>query len=284
MQVFRQIESLQTALHLLPKTASVGFVPTMGALHAGHISLINKSKETATRTVVSIFVNPTQFDKAEDLENYPITIQSDLKKLQQAGCDYVFIPDVKEMYGDDVTSLSYDFKGLDRVMEGAHRSGHFEGVATIVLKLFEIVQPNYAFFGEKDFQQLQVIRYLVKENDLSLEIIGVPIFRENDGLAMSSRNTRLTALHRKEAPFIFKTLQKVQELFGTKNVKEITDWVYNQFERHPHLDLEYFMIAEEESLKPAKPEAPINDVENKFRAFIAVYAGKIRLIDNIALK
>lgn len=283
MQVFRKIESLQMALHLLPKTASVGFVPTMGALHEGHISLIKKSKEIATRTIVSIFVNPTQFDKAEDLENYPITIQSDLRKLQEAGCDYIFIPDVKEMYGDDVASVSYDFKELDKVMEGAHRHGHFEGVATIVLKLFEVVQPNYAFFGEKDFQQLQIIRHLVKDHDLSLEIIGVPIFREDDGLAMSSRNARLTVLHRKEAPFIFKTLQKAKRIFGTKSVKETMDWVYDQFERHSHLDLEYFSIAEEESLQPAKPEANKKDVKKKYRAFIAVYAGKIRLIDNIAL-
>lgn len=283
MQVFRQIESLQTALHLLPKTASLGFVPTMGALHEGHISLIKKSKETTTRTAVSIFVNPTQFDKVEDLDNYPITIQSDLRKLQEAGCDFVFIPDVNEMYGDEVKSSSHDLNGLDKVMEGAHRSGHFEGVATIVLKLFEVVQPNYAFFGEKDFQQLQIIRHLVKDKDLPLKIIGVPIFREDDGLAMSSRNARLTTLHRKEAPFIFKTLQKANKLFGTKNVKETTDWVYDQFERHPHLDLEYFTIAEEEGLEPANPDAHKNDVNKRYRAFIAVYAGKIRLIDNIDL-
>jgi len=279
MRVFTTIKSLQKALHDLPNEELIGFVPTMGALHQGHLSLVNSAKSKADVVVVSIFVNPTQFDKEADLVNYPSTLKADLALLKKLDCDFVFTPSVVEMYGENTKSISYDFDGLESVMEGAHRTGHFDGVGTIVKHLFEIVKPDYAFFGEKDFQQLQVIRKLVDIENLKLKIIGIPIHREEDGLAMSSRNTRLTKEYRKAAPFIYKTLLAAKRKFGTKNAQEISEWVTVSFKKHPLLALEYFTIADEETLLPIQNIEPTQ----KYRAFIAVFAGDIRLIDNIAL-
>ena len=279
MRVYTSIKSLQTALNKLSKEVSIGFVPTMGALHQGHLSLVEKAKEQTDKVVVSIFVNPTQFDKQEDLEQYPVTVQEDLELLKKVNCDFVFIPSVAEIYSDSVESQNFDFDQLDKVMEGAHRKGHFDGVGTIVKKLFEIVKPDKAFFGEKDFQQLQIIRKMVSKEQLPIEIIGVPIFREPDGLAMSSRNMRLTREYRNAAPFIYKTLRTAKQLFGTKNAVEVSEWVVNEFQKHPLLKLEYFTIADETTLKPIQNR----ELTQKYRAFIAVFADTIRLIDNIAL-
>ena len=197
---------------------------------------------------------------------------------EQAG-DFVFTPSVDEMYANRMKATQFDFDGLDQVMEGEHREGHFDGVGTIVKRLFEIVKPDYAFFGEKDFQQLQIIKKLVEKENLDIEIIGNPIFREEDGLAMSSRNARLLKEYRLAAPFIYKTLQKAKELFGIKNVEELTEWVNKAFKKHPLLELEYFTIANETTLLPIQKTKSTQ----KNRAFIAVFAGEIRLIDNIAL-
>ncbi len=279
MRVYTSIKSLQTALNKLSKEVSIGFVPTMGALHQGHLSLVEKAKEQTDKVVVSIFVNPTQFDKQDDLEQYPVTVQEDLELLKKVNCDFVFIPSVAEIYSDSVESQNFDFDQLDKVMEGAHRKGHFDGVGTIVKKLFEIVKPDKAFFGEKDFQQLQIIRKMVSKEQLPIEIIGVPIFREPDGLAMSSRNMRLTREYRNAAPFIYKTLRTAKQLFGTKNAVEVSEWVVNEFQKHPLLKLEYFTIADETTLKPIQNR----ELTQKYRAFIAVFADTIRLIDNIAL-
>lgn len=287
MQVFTSIKSLQEALKMLATNHSIGFVPTMGALHKGHISLLQTAKKMTDLVVVSIFVNPTQFDKKEDLTNYPSTLQNDSKQLESEACDFLFIPSVKEMYAENIKAQSFDFDGLDLVMEGAHRLGHFNGVATVVKKLFDIVKPDYAFFGEKDFQQLQIIKKMIEKKKLAIQIIGVPIYRELDGLAMSSRNARLTESYRKEVPFIYKILLEAKEFFGTNNTLDTIKWVEMNFRKHSTLKLEYFNIADETNLITIQKENPTAVVSKhthkKYRAFIAVFAGNIRLIDNIAL-
>lgn len=279
MQVFKEIKSLQKELNSKGQNQSVGFVPTMGALHEGHLSLVKSAKAENDFVVASIFVNPTQFNNASDLENYPVTLEEDLRMLEEAGCDLVFTPSVSEMYAENVSSEVFSFDGLEHEMEGKFRAGHFDGVGTIVRRLFEIVNPTNAYFGEKDFQQLQIIRTMVKNLELSVNIIGCPIFREDDGLAMSSRNTRLTKEHRNAAPMIFRVLSEAKSRFGTENVNDIVQWVENEFKREPLLQLEYFEIADENTLKSVKK------IENNanYRAFIAVFAGEIRLIDNINL-
>ena len=278
MEIFKTKSELKKYLSdLRQKKISIGFVPTMGALHQGHLSLISHGKNKNDIMVVSIFVNPTQFDNKEDLEKYPKTLENDIKLLESVNCDVLYTPTADEIYDDNVVSEKFDFNGLEHQMEGKFRDGHFDGVGTIVKKLLEIVTPGKAYFGEKDFQQLQIIKKLVEKHQLPVKIKGRPIFREDDGLAMSSRNARLTKEHREEAPFIYKTLKKAKKKAGTKNVQEITKWVLKQFEKNPLLELEYFTIAEEETLETAKDINP----NKEYRGFIAVYAGKIRLIDNI---
>jgi pantoate--beta-alanine ligase len=258
---------------------TIGFVPTMGALHQGHLSLVKKAKKKNDIVVVSIFVNPTQFDKKEDLTNYPKTIENDTQLLESISCDVLFFPSVEEIYDHHILSEKFDFDGLEHQMEGKFRPGHFDGVGTIVKTLFKIVAPNKAYFGQKDFQQLQIIKKMVRKNRLNVKIKGCPIFRENDGLAMSSRNTRLSEEQRAAAPFIYKVLKKVRKKFGPENIIELNEWVENQFKMHPFFKLEYFTIADEKSLETIKNR----ESNKKYRAFIAVFAGKIRLIDNIRL-
>ena len=279
MLVFAKIKSLQQEIESLKKSYSIGFVPTMGALHQGHLSLIQQAKKENDIVVVSIFVNPTQFDKQEDLINYPKTIDKDLSLLKSVYCDIVFTPTSEEMYCNTIQSKSFDFDGLEYQMEGRFRDGHFNGVGTIVKRLFEIVMPTKAYFGEKDFQQLQIIRKMVHKHQIPVKIIGCAIYREKDGLAMSSRNERLTKEHRKSSPFIYKTLKEAKIKFGTKNALEVIKWVENKFQNHPLLKLEYFEIADEDTLLPIENK----NQEQKYRAFIAVFADKIRLIDNISL-
>lgn len=279
MQVFESVHSIHEALIKIKTKQSIGFVPTMGALHQGHLSLIEKARSENDRVVVSIFVNPTQFDKAEDLLHYPRTLESDLALLEESGCDYVFAPTPEDIYNSDIKSLRFNFGGLESAMEGKHRKGHFDGVATIVKKLFEIVVPDTAYFGEKDFQQLQIIKKLVAQYKLPVKIIACPIYREMDGLAMSSRNTRLTPEQRNEAPFIYKTLKKARQLFKDQSIDKVIAWVENEFKNNPVLSLEYFEIADSTSLQSAKRKSK----KARYRAFIAVYADTIRLIDNIAL-
>lgn len=259
---------------------SIGFIPTMGALHQGHLSLIKKAKKKNDIAVVSVFVNPTQFDNKEDLAKYPKTYNNDVALLESVNCDVLFFPSVEEIYAENVTSEEFDFDGLEHQMEGRFRDGHFDGVGTIVKTLFEIVEPDTAYFGKKDFQQLQIIKKLVEKYNLPVKIKGRPIFREDDGLAMSSRNTRLTKEHREAAPFIYKTLKKAKKKFGAKSPEDLTKWVEKQFKKHPLLELEYFTIADEKTLQT------VTEIKEnmKYRAFIAVFAGDIRLIDNIRLK
>lgn len=281
MAVFHTKESLKAELlQLKNKGRTVGLVPTMGALHKGHLSLVKEAAAQNNVVVVSIFVNPTQFDNKEDLNKYPRDLEADTKLLTSVVPDIIiFAPEVEEIYTGDVSSASFDFDGLEFRMEGRYRKGHFDGVGTIVKRLFEIVAPHNAYFGEKDYQQLQVIKTLVKKHQLPVQVHGCPIEREENGLAMSSRNERLTKEQRKEGGFIYRTLQTAKEKFGTESATEVREWVTEQFKRHPLFELEYMEIADADTLQTAD----VKTNNRKYRAFIAVYAGDVRLIDNIAL-
>lgn len=256
---------------------SIGFVPTMGALHAGHISLVRKAREENDIVISSIFVNPIQFNNPDDLIKYPRTLEKDLQLLEEAGCDLVFYPSVDEMYPEKVKK-EYDFGDLANVMEGEFRPGHFNGVAIVVQKLFDITMPHRAYFGEKDYQQLQIIKALVRIENLDVEIRPCPISREKDGLAMSSRNERLTPEMRRAAPYIYMILNEAKGMALNHTAAQITKFVKFKFDEHPLLKLEYFSIASGDDLQPVTGHASKGDM-----GFIAVFAGDIRLIDNIQL-
>lgn len=281
MLIFNRQEELKNHLKSVsgPNT-TIGFVPTMGALHKGHLSLIKNSLAENQITIVSIFVNPTQFNNAEDLEKYPRTLEIDTKKIEAVSKEVIiFAPSVEDIYQGNTVSASFNFDGLENQMEGAHRPGHFDGVGTIVKRLFEIANPTNAYFGEKDFQQLQIVKKMVKKHHLSVNVIGCPIFREENGLAMSSRNERLSLKAREDAALIYKTLKTAKEKFGTNSAKEVTEYVENVFKQNSDFKLEYFEIADEEELISSAE----NKKDKKYRAFIAVFINNIRLIDNIAL-
>ncbi len=259
---------------------SVGFVPTMGALHEGHAALIRRASAENQLVVVSIFVNPTQFNNAADLAGYPRTLGKDSVLLEQSGCDILFFPEVSEMYPDGVQEVGpkIDLGGLDKPMEGAHRPGHFAGVIQVVQKLFDAVGPCKAYFGEKDFQQLAVIRKMVKMLGQPVEIIGCPIVREADGLAMSSRNMRLTPEERKAAPAISKALFKAKEAWPALDAAAVKALVAAEIAREPLMKLEYAEVADTETLQPVKPGQTTNAV-----LCVAVHLGNVRLIDNVVL-
>ncbi len=262
------------------KNHSIGLVPTMGALHRGHISLVEKALSENDLTVVSIFVNPTQFDQRDDLEKYPRNLQRDLDLLQGSnGRLAVYSPSVEEIYGGDVNSQIYDFDGLDQVMEGAFRKGHFNGVGTVVELLLRTVGPDRAYFGEKDFQQLQIIRKMTEIKNLPYAIIGCPIEREPNGLAMSSRNERLSSDTRAEAGIIHQGLMTAKTHFGTENAERTKARARSLVEGRPGFEVEYFEIADEADLRPMVQLEP----GHTYRAFIAVYADGVRLIDNLRL-
>ena len=256
----------------------IGFAPTMGALHEGHLSLYKAAKKENDEVISSIFVNPTQFNNPDDFQKYPKTLEKDLELLEKAGVDAVYVPNVEEMYPDGLNSKKYDFDGLENEMEGKYRPGHFDGVGTIVEELFRQVQPHNAYFGEKDYQQLAIIKKMVEKTKLPVKIHGVPTLREEDGLAMSSRNVRLTETQRKEATIIYETLTKVKEWFKVISVEEIKLRVLEIF-RNSNFELEYFVIADEKTLK----ETDFFYKDKNYRAFIVAYAGDVRLIDNMHL-
>ena len=256
----------------------IGFAPTMGALHQGHLSLYKAAKKENNEVISSIFVNPTQFNNPDDFQKDPKTLEKDLELLEKAGVDAVYVPNVEEMYPDGLNSKKYDFEGLENEMEGKYRPGHFDGVGTIVEELFRQVQPHNAYFGEKDYQQLAIIKKMVEKTKLPVKIHGVPTLREEDGLAMSSRNVRLTETQRKEATIIYETLTKVKEWFKVISLEEIKQKVTDIF-RNSNFELEYFVIADEEMLK----EANAIDENKEYRAFIVAYADTVRLIDNMHL-
>jgi len=279
MEVFKTVKSLQDSLSGIWESKSLGLVPTMGALHEGHLSIVKRAKSECDLCLATIFVNPTQFDKKEDLDNYPNTLEEDLKALEESGCDYVFTPSPEEVYPKNLVSDKFEFDGLDHVMEGKFRPGHFDGVATIVKKLFEIIKPDKAYFGEKDFQQLQIIKKMVEQEHLPIDIVPCPTFREPDGLAMSSRNLRLTQEQRAAAPMIYEVLTRCKQLFPYNDPKSIKNFVKNEFDKSDILDLEYFDIADNQTLVTSDKFTP----NTSYQAFIAVFAGSIRLIDNISL-
>lgn len=255
---------------------SIGFVPTMGALHAGHISLVNHSVINHNFTVVSIFVNPTQFNNPEDFEKYPITLESDIQMLEAAGTDLLFLPSVKEMYPVPDTRI-FEFNGLDRIMEGKFRPGHFNGVAQIVSKLFDAVKPHIAYFGQKDFQQLAIIRHMATQLNYPIEIVACPIVREADGLAMSSRNMRLNASQRKKAVLLSQALLLAKKLADQgEKLSKIKQFVQNLFVGDAEFLFEYFEVVDTTSLQVLND---LSESQNR-TACIAVHVGDIRLIDN----
>jgi pantoate--beta-alanine ligase len=282
VEVYKEKQRITKALEALKaKKLTIGMVPTMGALHQGHLQLVKEGLNENDIVVVSIFVNPTQFDNKNDLVNYPRTLDADVKLLENVSPNniLVYAPTVNDIYEGNTISQQFDFDGLEFEMEGKFRNGHFNGVGTIVKRLFEIIKPHKAYFGEKDFQQLAIIKKLVEKHQIPVKIVGCKIHRETNGLAMSSRNTRLKAEYKAAAPFIYKTLKSAKEKFGTKSASKVTEWVEKQFAKQKLLQLEYFIIADVSTLKPVKRKSN----KKAYRAFIAVYADDIRLIDNIAL-
>jgi pantoate--beta-alanine ligase len=259
----------------------IGLVPTMGALHQGHLSIIKKALNENDKVIVSVFVNPTQFDNKDDLEKYPRNLETDIELLKTLSKNnlLVYAPSIEDVYGNDIKSTDFNFDGLEHPMEGKFRIGHFDGVGTVVKRLFEIVRPDNAYFGEKDFQQLMIIKKMVEKLNLPVHIIACEIHREKDGLAMSSRNVRLNKEHRNVAPFIYQTLKASKEKFNNKSADKVVEWVEKQFAKNDLLRLEYFTIAETSTLQTFKRKSK----DKSYRAFIAVYADDIRLIDNIAL-
>ena len=258
----------------------IGFVPTMGALHQGHLALMNRSKTENDLTVCSIFVNPIQFNNQEDLAKYPRTLASDIKMLEDIGCDVLFVPDTLEMYPENETYIfDLEFGTLDKGLEGKFRPGHFKGVAIVVKKLFDIIKPARAYFGKKDFQQLAIIRYMSKTLQIPVDIIPCATVREPDGLAMSSRNMRLTIAERTIAPKIFQILSKVKTKAGKMPVQELKEWAIKKIEENPAFRVEYFEISDKDSLMPLKNW----NQKAQAVALTAVFLGDVRLIDNIEL-
>lgn len=279
MQIFHSGNELNYALNeLRNRGKTIGFVPTMGALHEGHISLVKKAKEDSDFVVVSIFVNPTQFNNPSDLEKYPRMPEKDVPMLKTAGGDFLFMPTTREMYPEGAVSSAtvLPLGSLGEVMEAKHRPGHFDGVITIVRKLFAMVGACKAFFGQKDFQQLAVVRFLAKHENLPVDIISCPIIREEDGLAMSSRNMRLNAEQRKSALVLSRALRAVEHEWKTKSIAELHELVTAVMNEEPSVKMEYFEIADRDTL------LPVAEKKNAV-ACIAAYVGEVRLIDNVLL-
>ncbi len=281
MHVVYQKREIQQKVALLKKEQqTIGFVPTMGALHQGHMALVARALKENDFVIVSVFVNPTQFNNPEDLRKYPRSLEEDVALLNKLSNEIiVFAPEPNELYGSAIVAKIYDFEGLELEMEGKHRPGHFDGVGTVLKHFFTIVDPTNAYFGEKDFQQLQIVRKMVEIEQMTVKIVGCPIYREENGLALSSRNKRLTTEQKEAAPLIYKTLSQALRDFGTKSVIEIKENVFSAIEATPLLELEYFEIVDAKTLNIATTK----ETDIKYRAFIAVYAGEVRLIDNIAL-
>ena len=277
MKIVSSIKDLKNFLALeREKGKKIGLVPTMGALHAGHISLVKRCVAENDICVVSDFVNPTQFNDKHDLETYPRTLEADCALLEPVGCDYVFAPSVAEMYPEPDTRV-FDLGPVAAVMEGPRRPGHFNGVAQVVSKLFYIVEPDNAYFGEKDFQQIAVIREMVRQLNLPVHIVDCPIQREADGLALSSRNTRLTPEQRQKAPVIARTLKESTTFVPAKSVQEVIDYVVNTINQVPEMEVEYFEIVDGNTMQPIQ-----NWSDTTYPVgCITVYCGEVRLIDNI---
>lgn len=278
MKAFATVNELREALRVV-RNGKVGFVPTMGALHEGHISLVERARKECDTVVVSVFVNPTQFNDKTDLKNYPRTPDADAAMLEAAGVDYVLFPTVEEIYPEPDTRV-FEFGLVDKVMEGATRPGHFNGVAQVVSRLFAIVEPDRAYFGEKDFQQIAVIRAMVAQLGLKVEIVDCPIIRDTDGLARSSRNTLLDKAHRAAAPHIYEVLSAAASKTGEMTPDELSAWVVEQVNAEPLLETIYFQAVDAQTMQQVHSW----DESPRIQGCIAVQAGAIRLIDNIKLK
>lgn len=278
MRAFSTVSELREALLPL-RDKTIGFVPTMGALHQGHISLVERARRECDTVVVSVFVNPTQFNDKNDLKHYPRTPEADAAMLEAAGVDYVLFPSVEEIYPEPDTRV-FDFGQIDKVMEGATRPGHFNGVAQVVSRLFNIVEPTKAYFGEKDFQQIAVVRAMVAQLGLNVEIVDCPIIRDTDGLARSSRNTLLTVEHRAAAPHIYEVLSAAVTKVGEMSPAALTAWVTAEVEKNPLLKVIYFQAVDALTMQSVASW----DECSRIQGCIAVQAGEIRLIDNIKLK
>lgn len=278
MKVVNTVADLNAALANTPKEG-VGFVPTMGALHAGHRSLVERARRENDTVVVSVFVNPTQFNDKNDLKNYPRTPEADCATLEAAGADIVFMPTVEVIYPEPDTRV-FDFGLVDKVMEGATRPGHFNGVAQVVSRLFDLVRPARAYFGEKDFQQIAVIKAMVEQLAIDIDIVECAIVRGDDGLALSSRNELLTPEHRKAAPHIYATIKQCAERSATMSPAELTEWVVKSIDSNPLLKTIYFEVVDARTMQRVEKWS---DAE-RIQACCAVQAGNIRLIDNIKIK
>lgn len=278
MKVVNNVAALHAALAECPKEG-IGFVPTMGALHAGHRSLVERARRENDTVVVSVFVNPTQFNDKNDLRNYPRTPEADCAVLEAAGADIVFMPSVEEVYPEPDTRV-FDFGQIDKVMEGATRPGHFNGVAQVVSRLFDLVKPRQAYFGEKDFQQIAVIKAMVAQLGIDIEIVECAIVRGEDGLALSSRNELLTPEHRKAAPHIYATISQCSEKMATMSPEELTEWVVKTIDSNPLLKTIYFEAVDARSMQRVERWSD----SERIQGCCAVQAGDIRLIDNIKIK
>ena len=278
MKVVNNVAALQAALANCPKEG-VGFVPTMGALHNGHRSLVERARRENDTVVVSVFVNPTQFNDKNDLKNYPRTPEADCAILEAAGADIVFMPTVEDIYPEPDTRV-FDFGLVDKVMEGATRPGHFNGVAQVVSRLFDMVKPARAYFGEKDFQQIAVIKAMVAQLNIDIEIVECAIVRGEDGLALSSRNELLTPEHRKAAPHIYATISQCAAKMATMTPAELTQWVVETIDSNPLLKTIYFEAVDALTMQKVENWSD----SKRIQGCCAVQAGNIRLIDNIKIK
>lgn len=281
MKIFNTREEVLTFISSKKITReTIGYVPTMGALHKGHSSLIQQSVSENNITFVSVFVNPTQFDNTSDLDKYPRTLESDIELIKEIDSNIIiFAPTAKELYQGNIISKNYSFDGLEHEMEGKHRTGHFDGVGTVLDLFFTLIKPTNAYFGKKDFQQLQIVKKLVSKYNFDVNIIGCDIYRETSGLAMSSRNERLSNTAKKEAIFINKILLVARKQFSTKSAMKVEEWVTKEFAKNKQFKLEYVSIANIKTLKPVKRKSK----KQQYRIFIAAFIDNIRLIDNIAL-
>ncbi|MCK9627195.1 MAG: pantoate--beta-alanine ligase [Bacteroidales bacterium] len=281
MIICSSLSDLEQAISSLSNDCKIGLVPTMGALHQGHISLVKTAFKYTDTVIVSIFVNPVQFNNPDDLKRYPRTVEADCRLLEDAGTTIVFIPSVEDIYPEPDNRV-FDLGGLDSVGEGPRRPGHFNGVAKVVTRLFDLTKPTYAFFGEKDFQQLAIIRFFTRQLGYPVEIIPCPIFREDDGLAMSSRNTLLDSEQRNAAPAIYKALSNASRLADQRELspKELIGITVREINSNPYLNSEYVEIVNSLTLQPVTGW----DEAAGIQMWVAVFAGEIRLIDNIKLK
>ncbi len=282
MLLFKRVSDLQRHLNSLKiKNLYIGFVPTMGALHHGHISLINRSRAECNITVASIFVNPTQFNNVVDLDKYPRAAEKDIEMLAESGCDILFMPDASEVYPNGTTpSVKFNFGKLDRVLEGAFRPGHFEGMAQVVHRLLDIVQPNRLYMGQKDFQQAAIVRRMLQLMKSDIELVSCPTQREPDGLALSSRNARITPEDRSKVALIYHTLAEAAERLGEYNPPDIQRMALSKLKTEPHFRVEYFEIVDGRTLLPIQ----LFEDTDFAVALVAIWVGDVRLIDNIILK